>query len=203
MMRSLDRKAYARARETVAAMLCIKPDDSEAKEAQRLISQQVAPENEVDVVTIPGSDVTIEMVRISPGTFMMGSLPTEAEWEYACRAGSTTVFSFGDDRSELGDYAWFHGNSGSTTHPPGEKTPNAWGLYDMHGNVIEWVGDWHAPYSGERQSDPTGPATGIFKVLRGGSWFNYEFLCRSDYRYYYNPDNRDTLIGFRLLRTQD
>ena len=99
-------------------------------------------------------------------------LPTEAEWEYACRAGSTTDFCFGDAEWGLDDYAWYEDNSDHRTHPVGQKRPNAWGLYDMHGNVWEWCADWHdeAYYEASPVDDPQGPATGVDRVGRGGSW---------------------------------
>jgi formylglycine-generating enzyme required for sulfatase activity len=128
-------------------------------------------------------------------------LPTEAEWEYACRAGTTTAYSFGDSASELGDYAWYNSNSGSTTHPDGGKKPNAWGLYDMHGNVFEWCQDWHGDYPSRSVTDPTGAAVGSLRVYRGGSWFNYSDYCRSGYRYRFSPVNRDFHLGFRVLRS--
>ena len=130
-------------------------------------------------------------------------LPTEAEWEYACRAGTTTAYSFGDDESQLGEYAWYQANSRSSTHPVGELKPNAWGLYDMHGNVYEWCQDWHGPYGKETVAiDPTGPVSGRRRVLRGG-WYR-EVLwegVRSASRANFQPGDRSTNGGFRLART--
>jgi len=109
-------------------------------------------------------------------------LPTEAEWEYACRAGSTGDYCFGDEAARLPDYAWCPLRSGYHTHPVGEKKPNAWGLYDMHGNVWEWCADWKGSYSDGEQTDPTGPAQGGVRVVRGGSCCSRPALCRSAYR---------------------
>ena len=109
-------------------------------------------------------------------------LPSEAEWEYACRAGTQTRYSFGDDESKLNEYAWYDKNSGSETHPVGQKKPNPWGLYDMHGNVWEWVQDrWHGDYNGA-PSDGSAweDGSGSDRVDRGGSWINYARYCRSD-----------------------
>mgnify|MGYP006159474219 CR=1 FL=1 len=106
-------------------------------------------------------------------------LPTEAQWEYACRAGTTTQFSFGDDESDLGDYAWYRENSANTSHPTGMKLPNAWGLYDMHGNVWEWCQDRYGDYPSGSVTDPTGPVGGSDRVIRGGSFYHPALSCRS------------------------
>lgn len=127
-------------------------------------------------------------------------LPTEAEWEYAARAGTTMAYSFGDDASQLGAYAWYNENSSQTTHPVGQKQPNPWGLYDMHGNVWEWVHDWYDTYSAEAVTDPQGPDTGSARVVRGGGWFNDAGGCRSAYRLNAGPGFRYVYLGFRLLR---
>jgi formylglycine-generating enzyme required for sulfatase activity len=127
-------------------------------------------------------------------------LPTEAEWEWACRAGTRTRFSSGDADASLADVAWFDANSGNTTHPVGEKKPNAWGLHDLHGNVWEWCGDWYGEYAGGAwapQRDPEGPATGSARVLRGGAWGGIPGGCRSAYRSS-PPAIRDFVIGFRV-----
>ncbi len=129
-----------------------------------------------------------------------GRLPTEAEWEYACRAGTTTAYSFGADAAGLGNYAWYNGNSGGTTHVTGTRQPNAWGLYDMHGNVWEWCSDLYGGnyYSSSPAADPAGPATGTGRVMRGGSWRGSARGCRSAYRYATNGYGNDG-IGFRVV----
>jgi formylglycine-generating enzyme required for sulfatase activity len=128
-------------------------------------------------------------------------LPTEAEWEYSCRAGTTTEYSFGDRESELGDYAWYDENSGGTTHPVGGKKPNPWGLYDMHGNVWEWCQDWHDYYPSGPVTDPTGPVSGSLRVGRGGNWISISDYCRSADRIWRTPDSRLSHYGFRVLRS--
>ena len=127
-------------------------------------------------------------------------LPTEAQWEYACRAGSSHRFSFGDDEMRLGEYAWFLENSARSTHPVWEKKPNAWGLYDMHGNVFEWCADWYDRdyYAVSPPVDPKGPPTGSLRVNRGGRWLNLARYCCSSFRSYGRPDSRSSDCGLRI-----
>jgi formylglycine-generating enzyme required for sulfatase activity len=130
-------------------------------------------------------------------------LPTEGEWEYACRAGTQTRFSFGDNSSDLGDYAWYTSNSGYQTHPVGQKKPNSFGLYDMHGNVWEWCQDWYDEnyYKNSPSIDPQGPDSGPYRVLRGGSWGYVIGGCRSAYRGRLTPGYQRSSNGhgFRVV----
>jgi len=126
-------------------------------------------------------------------------LPTEAEWEYACRAGSAGRFYFGNDQAELGKYAWYWNNSKKHVHAVGEKIHNAWGLYDVLGNVWEWCEDWYDKYPSNAVTDPTGPSSGSAKVFRGGSIHSHARFCRSAYRGGYSPDASFTSLGFRLV----
>jgi formylglycine-generating enzyme required for sulfatase activity len=141
-----------------------------------------------------------------PGSAKFG-LPTEAQWEYACRAGTTTRYSFGDDEAKLDDYAWWFDNSNGTTsfpttHPVGQKKPNAWGLYDMHGNVGELCADWWDYYAKSPAEDPVGPDSGDFRVLRGGSWrHGLPGYFRCAYRDLSDPVHRLHFNGFRVART--
>ena len=127
-------------------------------------------------------------------------LSTEAEWEYACRAGSTTPFYYGIDQSMLSNHAWYGDVSRKGTRPVGQKKPNAWGLYDMHGNVWEWCQDWYGEYPTGYVIDPKRPSSGSSRVLRGGGWSNNARYCRSANRGRDNPDNRNYFYGFRLAR---
>lgn len=135
-------------------------------------------------------------------------LPSEAEWEYAARAGSTTNYCYGDDEARLGEYAWYEVNSGGTTHPVAQLKPNAWNLYDVHGNVWEWIYDWYANYSIATADatatsavvDPDGPESGSNRVIRGGSWGHGARDCRSAYRVIGVPGYAYHDRGFRLLR---
>ena len=133
-------------------------------------------------------------------------LPTEAEWEYAARAGTTTRWSFGDDERQLGNYAWYYESAWDAGkkygQPVGTKLPNPWGLYDMHGNVWEWCQDWDGDYPTSAQIDPLGPSTGSYRVTRGGAFDFYVRGTRSANRDDSVPGRRDSYIGFRLLRTE-
>ena len=125
-------------------------------------------------------------------------LPTEAQWEYASRAGTRTRFSFGDSESQLRDYAWYSDNSGGKTHPAGQKRPNPWGLYDMHGNVWEWCVDGMRSYSSSSQTDPRGSGSGQ-RVFRGGSWRDEARYVRSANRDVYGRTYANSIFGFRVL----
>ena len=127
-------------------------------------------------------------------------LPTEAEWEYACRAGSTTTFYFGNDKDRLGKYAWYQNNSGKHTHPVGEKEPNSWGLHDMYGNVSEWCQDWYGKYPSGSVTDPTGPPSGSERIVRGGAWITIPRFGNSTFRYMFAPNSRFGGPGLRLVR---
>ncbi len=125
-------------------------------------------------------------------------LPTEAEWEHACRAGTTNQFSFGDAAAEAEQYAWTWENSDGSPHPVGLKRPNPWGLHDIHGNVWEWCFDWFGDYPAMDVTDPAGPAQGKFKVFRGGGWNNDALFARSANRFMMAPANGINFVGFRV-----
>ena len=132
-------------------------------------------------------------------------LPTEAEWEYACRAGSTTKYCFGDDDDKLAEFAWFGAGLDGATHPVGQKTPNAWGLFDMHGNVFEVVADVSDPgyYAVSPTDDPPGPSWGWTRQVRGGSWRSDAHGCYSADRHYHvgTMGGRSYQVGLRIART--
>ena len=159
------------------------------------------PQNPVEDVS--WNDAQAFCQKLSQITGKTYRLPTEAEWEYACRAGTTTRFYFGDDANQLGDYAWYKGNSQQTTHPVGQKKPNAWGLYDMSGNVWEWCeDDWHDNYIGAPKDGSAWLKNGNDNrsPLRGGSWYNVPANCRSAYRNFtYRPDYSLINDGFRVV----
>lgn len=152
------------------------------------------------VVGISWRDAAAYCGWLSEQTGERYHLPSEAQWEYACRAGSSAVYCFGDDASQLGDYAWYAANAGGQVHPVGQKQPNAWGLYDMHGNMLEWVEDRYGEYSAQYEYNPNGSETGSYRVIRGGSWGSRAEFCRSSYRFRYGPGYRANNLGFRLAR---
>ena len=139
---------------------------------------------------------TLEAARLPHG--FTYRLPTEAEWEFVCRAGTPTRFHCGSADGALDEHAWFSTNSRSQTHVVGEKKANAWGFHDMHGNVWEWCGDWYGPLPGGAVTDPKGAVFGVNKVFRGGSWGVAAARCRSAYRVWNKPDYRDYTVGFRV-----
>ncbi len=125
-------------------------------------------------------------------------LPTEAQWEYACRAGTDTAFSFSDSDLHIDEFAWYRGNSGGKMQEGGQKKPNAFGLYDMHGNVWEWCSDWYGDYPSTPLTDPQGPNSGASRVLRGGSWGGGPDVVRCARRGR-NPVSSFSHFGFRLV----
>ncbi len=157
------------------------------------------------------SDTVEFCTRLSKSTGRTVRLPTEAEWEHACRAGTTSRFSFGDSYYDLPGYAHYSDVLLATTAPSGEapagtsevgsRKPNNWGLYDVHGNVFEWCSDWYRDgYSGLAETDPEGAPSGAYRVLRGGSWSSPPWQCRSAYRHRFTADGRfNHLIGFRVV----
>jgi eukaryotic-like serine/threonine-protein kinase len=155
------------------------------------------------VENVSWRDAMMFCERLTKETGNEYTLPTEAQWECACRAGSMTKYCFGDSDDELGEYAWYNKNSEGTTHPVGEKKQNDWGLYDMHGNVWEWCRDRYEKkyYNDPKAGDnPEGPVNGSLRVLRGGGWrFSAEF-CRSAIRDRGDPAFAFDSLGFRVVR---
>jgi formylglycine-generating enzyme required for sulfatase activity/serine/threonine protein kinase len=165
-------------------------------------SSHMHPQNPVENVSWDDCQVFLKKLEEKfSGTGAIFGLPTEAQWEYACRAGSTSQYCFRDSMETLADYAWFRSNSDEDTHPVGKKKSNAWSLYDMHGNVAEWCADWYDPdyYEKSPAQDPTGPLSGTKCVLRGGNYFNNTLDCRAAYRSSDAPQSHSGLVGFRLI----
>ena len=146
------------------------------------------------VESVSWEDCSLFISRLNTELGGVARFPSEAEWEYACRAGSSNPVS---GNGLLSDMAWYDANSGNETHPVGKNHANAWGFYDMHGNVLEWCYDWFGNFEA-KATDPRGPASGSFRVLRGGCWFFYARDCRSAYRLKRDPVLRNAIFGFRL-----
>jgi len=159
-----------------------------------------AVQDDQPVVCVSWDDAQAYMMWLNEKGIGVFRLPTEAEWEYACRAGSRTVFCFGDDDALLGDYAWYRDNSEREPLTVGQKKPNAWGLYDMHGNVEEWCQDWWGDYPSGSVTDPTGPGSGPRRVSRGGAQLLGPIFCRSASRGGRKQDCGASYVGFRLCR---
>ncbi len=156
--------------------------------------------NPVDNVSWEMATAFCEQATVMTGVTVR--LPTEAEWEYACRAGTTTSYHNGDSEIDLRRVGWYKENSGGKMHAVGEKLPNAWGLYDVHGNVWEWCADWYGPYPDEPVTDPTGPVSGKQKVLRGGSRYYSPHYCRAANRIHNHLSFRHDGSGFRVVVPQ-
>ena len=152
------------------------------------------------VETVSWDDVQEFIIKLNRSTGKKYRLPTEAEWEFAAGGGSTnrTKWAGTDVESSVGNYAWYYSNSGDQTHEVATKFPNSLGLYDMSGNVWEWCKDWYGDYSANDQVDPTGPSSGLYRVIRGGSWYFNLSDCRVAYRNGDEPDGRNANLGFRL-----
>ncbi|MDR2140319.1 MAG: formylglycine-generating enzyme family protein [Deltaproteobacteria bacterium] len=156
----------------------------------------------VDSVTWDKAKEFIDKLNEREGRVVF-RLPTEAEWEYAARAGTSSVYSFSNSPIHLGDYAWFTNNSDLTTHPVGQKKPNPWGLYDTLGNVREWTSDWMEPYPKEAVVDPKGPAEGSNRIARGGAFSFIDVNCAISRRVGYRPDIKQNFLGLRLVLAQE
>src|SRR5262249_49839163 len=158
--------------------------------------------DDVPAAFISWSDAVAYCQWISEQEKATYRLPSEAEWEYACRAGTTTQYSFGDNYAELDKYAWYNKSAGGKPHPVGTKLPNPFGLFDMHGNLYEWCHDNFEEKWYEKSSvdDPTGPSAGSSRVIRGGFRASNASNCRSAYRHYLTPSIHINHSGFRVMR---
>jgi formylglycine-generating enzyme required for sulfatase activity/serine/threonine protein kinase len=174
---------------------------------QQVMKRNASKFTEGDSKTLPADNVSLEdcrkfcntLQRLEGDTY---SPPTEAEWEYACRAGARTAYCFGDDPKQLTDYAWYRNNSDGHPHPIDEKKPNAWGLYDMQGNLFQWCEDALVPFTKDDATDPKPAREGKWYVLRGGSWASVPELCRAACRVVEAPNLANAQFGFRVVCRQ-
>jgi formylglycine-generating enzyme required for sulfatase activity len=151
------------------------------------------------IESVSWNDIVNEFIpRLNATTGKTYRLPTEAEWEYAARGGVKSRGYKYAGSNNIDDVAWCRDNSSAKTHPVGTKKANELGIYDMSGNVCEWVNDWYGGYNSETQTNPKGPPFGSNRVLRGGSWYNFARYCRVSFRFSFNPDYRYGYLGFRL-----
>jgi formylglycine-generating enzyme required for sulfatase activity len=163
----------------------------------------VSTDSQLPVEAVSWEDAVVFCKRLSekPREFAAGRvyrLPTEAEWEYACRAGTSTRYSFGDDETSTGEFCWFAANAQSHTHPVGSRKANAWGLYDMHGNAWEWCSDGYKPYASENSAALDGGTRELPHVIRGGSCRTNSWYCRSSFRFRLERRFRAPSVGFRV-----
>ena len=163
-------------------------------------SRFIGPDHPVETVSHAEAVRFIERLNEREGAGIY-ALPTEAQWEYAARAGSAAAYCFGSERSRLGEFAWYRKNSGNTTHPVGQLAPNDWGLFDMNGNVHEWCANWFDRnyYAESPAKNPKGPGSGLARALRGGDWGSEDWYCRSAIRSLSAPDRKSPRVGFRLV----
>ena len=170
-------------------------------EALPIIVSPMPRSKESPMDTVSWYDAQAFCKKVTEQTKQAVRLPTEAEWEYACRAGTASTYHSGDTEADLARAAWYSGNSKDMTHPVGRKEPNVFGLYDMHGNVWQWCQDWYRYdyYSKSPAENPEGPAQDAARVFRGGSWANDPRYCRSACRNWYVPDGCSDLVGFRVV----
>jgi formylglycine-generating enzyme required for sulfatase activity len=150
------------------------------------------------VEKVSWNDIQEFISRLNAATGKQYRLPTEAEWEYAARGGNQSRNYKYSGSNNVRKVAWYYGNSGSKTHPVGQKKSNELGIYDMSGNVWEWCYDWYGNYSASTQRDPAGASSGSYRVARGGSWYSNAGHVRVSYRDYGAPGNRRDNLGFRL-----
>jgi formylglycine-generating enzyme required for sulfatase activity len=155
---------------------------------------------------LPVHDVTWDSCRefcsrLGERTGRTVRLPTEAEWEHACRAGTETLFSFGDNQDDMGAYGWYQDNTENAPELVGTRQPNPWGLHDMHGNVFEWCADWFDStyYGWSTEKDPAGPQAGEKRVMRGGCWYMQAWSARSAFRAASKPSGSNEIVGFRVV----